>query len=290
MRKFLTWGIDTTCYYACHTEDNNSQYFPFHDGSVGSQDTSYFFYVADYFNDATLYDVRLNQINGNIKTASPIDMIYYPRDVEISSDAIKLDYYSERIDLFATRDSWERGGLFASMIGGKNKLTHGQIDAGDFVYHNEGNVWIYNRKKTRGRRNDNAEMRVQIPEQAGKYVAGLKTGRRSSYWLPALHEYSSNAEDMTRFVNKELKRWCRINKDSENLIKWQKLYNEEYFTFYASRKTWATTARRAKIEKSLVDECIAHKGDFAMTDIYAERNWTQINEANSKVIAMFVWD
>lgn len=154
----------------------------------------------------------------------------------------------------------------------------------------EGNVWIYNRKKTRGRRNDNAEMRVQIPEQAGKYVAGLKTGRRSSYWLPALHEYSSNAEDMTRFVNKELKRWCRINKDSENLIKWQKLYNEEYFTFYASRKTWATTARRAKIEKSLVDECIAHKGDFAMTDIYAERNWTQINEANSKVIAMFVWD
>lgn len=137
------WGIDTTCYYACHTEDNDAKFFPYHDGHVGSQDTSYFFYVANYFNDATLYDVRLNQINGNIKTASLIDMIYYPRDVEISSDAIKLDYYSERIDLFATRDSWERGGLFASMIGGKNKLTHGQIDAGDFVYHNGGAIWIY---------------------------------------------------------------------------------------------------------------------------------------------------
>ena len=137
------WGIDTTCYYACHTEDNNSQYFPFHDGSVGSQDTSYFFYVADYFNDATLYDVRLNQINSGTKNGNILDMLYYPRNKDIDADAIQLDYYSENIDLFATRSSWEKDALFASMIGGKNKVSHGQMDAGDFVYHNEGNIWIY---------------------------------------------------------------------------------------------------------------------------------------------------
>jgi len=137
------WGMDTTCYYACHTEDNDAKYFPFHDGSVGSQDTSYFFYVAQYFNDATLYDVRLNQINGNVKWATPIDMIYYPRGIEIDAEAVQLDYYSDNIDLFATRASWERGALFASMIGGNNNVTHGQIDAGDFVYHNGGNIWIY---------------------------------------------------------------------------------------------------------------------------------------------------
>ena len=137
------WGMDTTCYYACHTEDNDGRYFPFHDGTVGQQDTSYFFYVANYFNDATLYDVRLKQINGNVKWASPIDMIYYPRDIEINADEVQLDYYSDNIDLFATRSSWERGALFASIIGGKNNVTHGQIDAGDFVYHNGGNIWIY---------------------------------------------------------------------------------------------------------------------------------------------------
>ena len=137
------WGIDTTCYYACYTEDNDAKYFPFHDGSVGSQDTSYFFYVANYFGDATLYDVRLNQINGNVKSATLIDMIYYPRDIEINADEVSLDYYSDTIDLFSTRSSWERGALFASMIGGKNKVTHGQIDAGDFVYHNGGTIWIY---------------------------------------------------------------------------------------------------------------------------------------------------
>ena len=139
------WGMDTTCYYACHTEDNDSRYFPFHDGHVGNQDTSYFFYVAKYFGDATLYDVRLNQINGGSKlwNASIIDMIYYPRNVEINADEITLDYYSDNIDLFATRSGWESGALFASMIGGANKVSHGQIDAGDFVYHNGGNIWIY---------------------------------------------------------------------------------------------------------------------------------------------------
>ena len=137
------WGIDTTCYYACHTEDNNSQYFPFHDGSVGSQDTSYFFYVADYFNDATLYDVRLNQINSGTKNGNILDMLYYPRNKDIAADAIQLDYYSANIDLFATRASWEKDALFASIIGGKNKVSHGQMDAGDFVYHNAGNIWVY---------------------------------------------------------------------------------------------------------------------------------------------------
>ena len=137
------WGMDTTCYYACYTEDNNSRYFPFHDGSVGSQDTSYFFYVANYFGDATLYDVRLNQINSGLKGATPIDMIYYPRDIEIDASSVALDYYSDNIDLFSTRSSWETGALFASIIGGNNNVTHGQIDAGDFVYHNGGTIWIY---------------------------------------------------------------------------------------------------------------------------------------------------
>ena len=136
------WGIDTTCYYACHTEDNNSQYFPYHDGTMGSQDTSYFFYVAQCFNDATLYDARLHQIMGGTKGVSILDLIYYPTE-SISSDDIQLDYYSESIDLFATRASWEKDALFASIIGGKNKVSHGQMDAGAFVYHNAGNAWIY---------------------------------------------------------------------------------------------------------------------------------------------------
>lgn len=33
-----------------------------------------------------------------------------------------------------------------------------------------------------------------------------------------------------------------------------------------------------------MDECLCHKGDFALTDIYAERAWGLMTEANAKVI------
>ena len=136
------WGLDTTCYFAVYGEDNDGRYFPFNDANMGSYDTSYFFYVAQYFNDAALYDIRLNQINSNVKWATPIDMIYYPRDIDIEAEELKLDYCSDSIHFFSTRSDWEEGALFASMVGGSNKTTHGQIDAGSFVYHNGGNIWI----------------------------------------------------------------------------------------------------------------------------------------------------
>jgi integrase len=78
-------------------------------------------------------------------------------------------------------------------------------------------------------------------------------------------------------VNKGLKEWC----EQEGI---------EPFTFYAVRKSWATIARKKGVEKALVDEGLAHVGDYKMTDIYAERPWDKINEANSKVLALFDWD
>ena len=134
-----TWGIDKTCYYASHSESSDGRTFNYHDGSMSQQDNSYFFYVAQHYNDVTLYDVRLTQINGNLKWAQFIDLLYYPRDIDMDSVDVQLDYYTSQIDLFATRSGWEGGALYAAMIGGINKIPHGQIDAGDFVYHNGGN-------------------------------------------------------------------------------------------------------------------------------------------------------
>ena len=138
-----TWGIDATSYYAVYTEDNNANYFPYHESSAGSYDASYFFYVAKCFGDATLSKIRFDQINSGLKNASILDMIYYPEASDMSNAGdLALDYYAESVDLFAARSSWEKDALFVSIVGGKNDSTYGQMDAGDFVYHNGGLVWI----------------------------------------------------------------------------------------------------------------------------------------------------
>ena len=136
-----------------------------------------------------------------------------------------------------------------------------------------GTSWVYARQKTKGRRRDRAEMRVDIqPELAG--ILARLTGR-GPYWLNVLHGFATDKDGCTHKVNRALKSWAKRSG----------LEDAEHFTFYSARKTWATTARRIGVEKALVDECLTHVGDFPLTDIYAARDFDRMNEANRKVLA-----
>lgn len=137
-------------------------------------------------------------------------------------------------------------------------------------------VWVYNRQKTRTRRADKAEMRVDIPGELRPYLARLQGRKGAAWWLSVLHASASDASRCTCNVNRMLKRWCAAN-------------GVPPFTFYAARHTWATLARQAGVEKATIDDGLCHKGNFAMADIYAEKSWELIWAANRKVIDLFRW-
>lgn len=140
----------------------------------------------------------------------------------------------------------------------------------------KGDVWVYNRQKTASRRADNAEHRVTIPECAKPIIERLRG--KGGWWLNELHEYASKLPYANRRASEYLKRWARDN-------------GLEEFTFYAARHTWATIGRQdCKIEKATIDDCLAHKGDYSITDIYAEKAWNLMDEANAKVLSLFDWD
>lgn len=135
-------------------------------------------------------------------------------------------------------------------------------------------AWTYERKKTRSRRADGAEMVVDVPLCAMPFVSRLDTG--GQWWLGKLHKLSRLPENITACVNRSLHRW-------------QQREGVPPFTFYAARKTWATLARKAGVEKATIDECLCHVGDLRMADIYIEKDYTLLNEANAKVLALFEW-
>ena len=134
------WGIDQTCYYACHSESSDYRTFNYHDGAMSTQTTDFFFFVGQHFGDNTLQYIRLSHLEGG-KSATIYDILYYPTG-DFEQTEIELDYYSKGIDLFASRSSWEPGSMYVAIIGGNNDVSHGQIDAGSFVYHNAGTVWF----------------------------------------------------------------------------------------------------------------------------------------------------
>ena len=141
---------------------------------------------------------------------------------------------------------------------------------------NVGDVWMYNRKKTRGRRADGAEMRVTIPDCVRDRIARLQDGP-PGWWLPSLHRIAGKPQYATAKVNAGLSRWCAEN-------------DVPVFTFYAARHSFATLARnKAGVDKATVDECLCHIGDFKLTDIYLERDWSLLDRAAGRVLELFSW-
>ncbi len=138
----------------------------------------------------------------------------------------------------------------------------------------KGDSWRYNRQKTVTRRRDKAEMVVALPDEAMVYINRLQCG--DNWLLGQLHAKHRSKDLATHSVNNCLETWCKHN-------------GVERFTMYAVRHTWASLARKAGVEKALIDECLAHKGAFGLVDVYAERDWDLMAEANRKVLALFTW-
>lgn len=151
-------------------------------------------------------------------------------------------------------------------------------DCGAQVFDRNEKVIVYNRKKTRTRRDDNAEMHIRIEPCIAPLVEKYadKTGQR----LFAFHKmYSSPA-----VFNSALKEGLKLVEDAVECPK--------HLTFYAFRHTWATIARSdmLRTDKYTVHEALNHvDAEMKNTDIYIDRDYRPIWSANADLLALFDW-
>ncbi len=139
-------------------------------------------------------------------------------------------------------------------------------------------VIIYNREKTRTRRDDEAEMHIRIEACIMPIVNKYRdpTGER----FFAFHKLYASRETF----NSALKEGLKI---VEEIIECKK-----HITFYTFRHTWATIARSdaLKIDKYTVHEALNHvDSEMKNTDIYIDRDYRPIWDANAKLLALFDW-
>lgn len=137
-------------------------------------------------------------------------------------------------------------------------------------------IIIYNREKTEGRRNDDAEMRVKIEN----CILELMKKYNDEEKLFRFYKHYTDHTTFNAALNKGLK---KIGKH----------IGVEDLEFYAARHSWATIARSSivGIDKYTVHEGLNHAPDKDMkvTDIYIQRDWSNIWDANAKVLALFDW-
>ena len=137
-------------------------------------------------------------------------------------------------------------------------------------------IITYNRQKTHNNRQDGAEMRVRIESCALPLLEGyLGT---DGYAFNFRNRYA-NFNSVTRNANIGLKAWLeRVRIPA--------------FTLYSARHSWGTIAnsKLCKIDKAVVNDSLCHVDpDMKVTDIYVEKDWDLIWEANKTVLALFDW-
>lgn len=127
----------------------------------------------------------------------------------------------------------------------------------------------YNRMKTFTRRTDKAEISVAVQPEIKELIRKYKdkTGKR----VFNFYQLYSSEGNFNQALNKGLKQ-LDIGMDD--------------LQFYAARHSWATIAlNKVKIDKYTVHTALNHVDEaMKVTDIYLEKDWSMINDANRKVL------
>lgn len=135
----------------------------------------------------------------------------------------------------------------------------------------------YFRQKTKNRRSDQAKIRVDIPEQIKDLYEEYrdKTGNRV-FRFYQMYKDESNFNKAVNIGLKEIGKKLEID-DLE---------------YYAARHSWATIALNVlKVNKYTVHEALNHVDEeMKVTDIYIEKDFKDINEANKKVLKFIYSD
>jgi integrase len=132
--------------------------------------------------------------------------------------------------------------------------------------------FTYKRKKTSNRRKDCARISIKIEPEIVSLIEKYKDpdGLR----VFCFYKNYATRNIFVSSIDKGLKNVAGI------------LNMKEALSSYYARHSWATIARnKCKISKSDVDECLNHVDpNSKMADVYIEKDWSMIDEANRKVI------
>jgi integrase len=138
-----------------------------------------------------------------------------------------------------------------------------------------GGILTYNRRKTESRRADRAEMRIRVEPEIARLAGKYADPER----MFCFHRHYSSSRNFNRAINTGLKQIGKV-------------LGVDGLEFYAARHSWATAAcsAAAGIDRATVHEALNHvDGKMKVTDIYIDRDWTVIWNANRKVLSLFDW-
>lgn len=207
-----------------------------------------------------------NMDDNKVITNNPFNSFIIPKSASMTKNRIISD--DNLIKLFNFHGTRRVGMARDCYILSFCLIGMNSVDLYECTSYSNG-VLAYDRAKTRDRRTDNAHIEIAVPNIIKPLFDKYKGDSR----VFNFYKKYSNAANFNKHINKGL----HIIAD---------ILGIPHFDFYSARHTWASIARnRLGIDKYTIHEALNHVSDMSITDIYIQKDYTNINKANEKVIA-----
>lgn len=207
-----------------------------------------------------------NMDDNKVITNNPFNSFIIPKSASMTKNRIISD--DNLIKLFNFHGTRRVGMARDCYILSFCLIGMNSVDLYECTSYSNG-VLAYDRAKTRDRRTDNAHIEIAVPNIIKPLFDKYKGNSR----VFNFYKKYSNAANFNKHINKGL----HIIAD---------ILGIPHFDFYSARHTWASIARnRLGIDKYTIHEALNHVSDMSITDIYIQKDYTNINKANEKVIA-----
>ena len=218
--------------------------------------------IRHIFNEAIR---EYNTDNNKVITNNPFNSFIIPKSVSMTKNRIISD--DNLVKLFNFQGTRRIGMARDCYILSFCLIGMNSVDLYECASYSNG-VLTYERAKTRDRRTDNAHIEIVVPNIVKPLFEKYKGDSR----VFNFYKKYSNAANFNKHINKGL----HFIADELGIPR---------FDFYSARHTWASIARnKLGIDKYTIHEALNHVSQLDVTDIYIQKDFTNINKANQMVV------
>lgn len=206
-----------------------------------------------------------HSINNKVIVNSPFKYFSVPREVPNTNNRVVSE--ETLIKIFKFQGTRRIGLARDCYILSFCLIGMNSIDMYKCISYNNG-ILSYNRAKTKDRRRDSAYIEIVVPD----IIKPLFEKYKDDVRVFNFYKKYNHASNFNKHINKGLHIIART-------------LGVPPFDFYSARHTWASIARnKLGIDKYTIHEALNHVSTLDITDIYIQKDFTNINKANAKVI------
>ena len=214
--------------------------------------------------------------SGELLIRNPFEFYKPPKPAQPKHRNVEASVIQDMINVRHSLDGRERRAIDAYLL----SFALMGMNAPDLLSCKppQKDIIIYNRQKTRDRRGDHAEMHVKIDDRIKPlFKDWFDCDGKHTFIFHRFH--GTNHKQFT---------WAL----ARGMGKYRKRMGipDDGLDFYSARHTWASLAYSIGIDKAVINDCLCHVDEsMKITDIYINKDWSVLWEANRKVLDLFQW-